>query len=107
MIWLISIRHEPVRTVGISPGRPQAADQAQLDSALQALAAIPEVVECVGTAGPIDLLIRAVARDPEHFYRVGQLILACPGIRRTATSIVLREFIHYRMAPLLSRGRYD
>jgi Lrp/AsnC ligand binding domain len=53
-------------------------DQGQLHNALQALAAIPEVAN-VGTAGPTDLLIQAVARDSEDFYRIGQLIPACPN----------------------------
>jgi DNA-binding Lrp family transcriptional regulator len=68
---------------------------------MTALRDIDEVVECVAVAGGIDLLIQVVARDSDDLYRLGQVILRCPGIRRTATSIVLNELIGYRMGQLL------
>jgi hypothetical protein len=42
-----------------------------------------------------------VAIDADDLYRVGQRILSCTGIRRTSTSITLKELIPYRAAQLL------
>jgi hypothetical protein len=35
---------------------------------------------------------------------VSQLILRCQGIRRTATSLILRDLIPFRTTPLLAEG---
>ncbi|WP_307479962.1 Lrp/AsnC family transcriptional regulator [Microbacterium trichothecenolyticum] len=75
--------------------------QSEFDNAMRALRHIPEVIECVAVAGTDDLVLQVVARDADDLYRIGQLVLRCPGIRRTATSLVLQELIPYRMAQLL------
>jgi len=67
-----------------------------------ALLDIASIIECVATSGENDLLCQVVARDTDDLYEVGQRILRCPGVRRTATSIVLKELIEYRMTPLLA-----
>lgn len=77
-------------------------DQERFDEAMLALRKIPTIVECVATSGQNDLLCQVVARDTDDLYDVGQSILRCPGIRRTATSIVLQELIAYRTTPLLT-----
>jgi len=77
-------------------------DQHCFDDAMVALREIPEIIECVAMSGVNDLLIQVVARDADHLYEVGQQILRCPGIRRTATSLVLKELIEHRMAQLLA-----
>lgn len=76
-------------------------DQHRFDDAMVALREIPEIIECAAMSGVDDLLIQIVARDADHIYEVGQQILRCPGIRRTATSLVLRELIEHRVAQLL------
>jgi DNA-binding Lrp family transcriptional regulator len=76
-------------------------DQDRFDEAMLALREIPTIIECVATSGENDLLCQVVARDTNDLYEVGQRILRCPGIRRTATSIVLKELIAYRTTPLL------
>lgn len=76
-------------------------DQDRFDEAMVALQEIPTIIECVATSGQNDLLCQVVARDTDDLYAVGQRILRCPGIRRTATSIVLKELIAYRTTPLL------
>lgn len=76
-------------------------DQDRFDEAMLALREIPTIIECVATSGENDLLCQVVARDTSDLYEVGQRILRCPGIRRTATSIVLKELIAYRTTPLL------
>ena len=76
-------------------------DQDQFEVAMLSLRSIPEVLECVATSGVNDLSCQVAVRDSDHLYEVGQRILSTPGIRRTATSIVLRELIEYRTAQLL------
>lgn len=76
-------------------------DQAHLEEAIVALSLIPEVLECVAPAGDTDLLIRAVAKDPDDLYRVSEEIRLCPGITRTSTSMILRDVIPYRTTALL------
>jgi DNA-binding Lrp family transcriptional regulator len=76
-------------------------DQDQFEKAMAALREIPEVMECVATAGQTDLFLQVVARDTDDLYRIGQRILRCPGIRRTAASIVIQELIPYRTSQLL------
>ena len=76
-------------------------DQDQFDAAMLGLREIPEVLECLATSGVNDLYCQVAARDSDHLYQVGQRILRTPGVRRTATSIVLRELIEYRTSQLL------
>ncbi|WP_411731815.1 Lrp/AsnC family transcriptional regulator [Paeniglutamicibacter sp.] len=78
-------------------------DQSHLEEAIAALSLIPEVLECVAPAGDTDLLIRAVAKDPDDLYRVSEEIRLCPGITRTSTSMILRDVIPYRTTALLNR----
>lgn len=77
-------------------------DQSQLDEAIEALRNIPEVLECHAPAGDTDLLCRVVATSPDDLYRVSEEIRLCPGIRRTSTSMYLREVIPYRTTGLLA-----
>ncbi|HIX00557.1 MAG TPA: Lrp/AsnC family transcriptional regulator [Candidatus Nesterenkonia stercoripullorum] len=90
-------------------GRPVGAsvqvelDQHQISEAIQALADIPEVLECFAPAGSTDLLLRVVAKDPEDLYRVSEVIRLCPGISRTSTALFLREVIPYRVTGLLQQ----
>ncbi|MFT4122514.1 MAG: Lrp/AsnC family transcriptional regulator [Microbacteriaceae bacterium] len=76
-------------------------DQNEFGETIQALAAIPEVVECSGVSGRDDMHCQVVARDPEHLYLVTRRIMRCRGVQRTSTSIVLTEFIAYRTTQLL------
>ncbi|QSE95470.1 Lrp/AsnC family transcriptional regulator [Rhodococcus pseudokoreensis] len=80
-------------------------DQRRLEQAIAELHLIPEVVEAVGMSGDADLLIKVVACDTDDLYRVAGAILAVPGVERTAISVIMREAIPYRMAPLLERLR--
>lgn len=79
-------------------------DQHHIDDAIDALARIPEVLECFAPAGETDLLCRVVARDPDDLYRVSEEIRLCPGIVRTRTSVYLRRVIPYRIRPMLAQG---
>lgn len=70
---------------------------------MQALAEIPEIVEIFATTGDADLRLTIAATSPEDLYRINQLVLDIPGIVRTSTAVVLREFQGYRTRPLLER----
>ena len=77
-------------------------DQSRLSTVVGTLDAMPEVLEVVATSGDQDILVRVVAADTGHLYRLGQDILACPGVRRTRTTLVLRDLVPYRMRPLVA-----
>lgn len=70
---------------------------------MKTLAEIPEVLEIFATTGDADLRLTVTARSTDDLYRVNRLILDIPGIVRTSTSVVLREFLAYRTKPLLER----
>lgn len=73
-------------------------DQVAVDSET-----IPEVVEADGISGPVDMVVRVVARDADDLYRVAGRVLAIEGVERSETSLVMREMIKYRVSPLLER----
>jgi DNA-binding Lrp family transcriptional regulator len=77
--------------------------QRKLGAIAVELAAIPEVLEVLGLSGAVDLLVRAVARDGDDLYRIAGRILDIDGVEKTATSLVMRELVEFRLAPLLSR----
>ncbi|TDD90803.1 Lrp/AsnC family transcriptional regulator [Actinomadura rubrisoli] len=75
--------------------------QGRLREAAAALAAIPRVLEVLGITGQGDLLVRAVAPNGKQLHEVIDSILACPGVRRSTTSIVLTHQVPFRIDPLL------
>ena len=75
--------------------------QRRLADVAQALADIPEVTEVVGLSGGADLLIQVVARDGDDLYRITGRILDIKGVKRTSTSLVMRELLDYRVNQLL------
>lgn len=68
-----------------------------------ALAEVPEVLEVLGLSGGADLLVQVVARDADDLYRVAGQILSIHGVRRTSTSLVMRELIDHRLTQLIDR----
>ncbi|MHA3020633.1 Lrp/AsnC family transcriptional regulator [Mycobacterium sp. BMJ-28] len=65
------------------------------------LAEIDEVTEVLGLSGGADLLIQVVARDADDLYRIAGQILGIRGVRRTNTSLVMRELVDHRLTQLL------
>ena len=102
------MRRNSVRLTPAALGYPMRAlvtaevDQDQFDEMMSDVAQIIEVVECFGLAGENDLMIQIVARDPDHVYDITRRIKQCRGIKRTATSIVLRELLTQRFDHLLA-----
>ncbi|MEU0566296.1 Lrp/AsnC family transcriptional regulator [Nonomuraea sp. NPDC005983] len=76
--------------------------QGRLDEAVQALRAVPQILEVYGTSGQHDLLCRVVARSTDHLQEVIARILASPAVQRTDTTIALSTQIPYRVEPLLT-----
>jgi DNA-binding Lrp family transcriptional regulator len=76
-------------------------DQSLLATVVETLEGMAEVLEVVATSGDQDILVRVVAIDTGHLYELGQSILACPGVRRTRTALVLRDLVPYRLRPLV------
>lgn len=76
-------------------------DQHQLDRVVDALAAIPEVIEVNGMTGLTDLSVRVVARDTDDLYRVTGAVLKIPGVERTNMALVMQQLVAHRMTPLL------
>ena len=101
------MRSNSIRVSAAALGLPMRAqvtaevDQDQFDEMMTDMTGIPEVIECVGLAGENDLMIQIVARDADHVYDITKRIKGCRGIKRTATSIVLRELLGYRFEHLL------
>lgn len=58
-----------------------------------ALAAVPEVVEVLDLAGPVDYQVRVRCPDQARLYDVVQLLRAVPGVTDTQTRPVLREVL--------------
>lgn len=77
--------------------------QGDLDDTVDALLAIPEVLELHATTGDGDLIARVVARDAEHLHHLTRRMLTSPSVMRTRTSLALRELIGHRVGPLLGR----
>ncbi|MBA2443793.1 MAG: Lrp/AsnC family transcriptional regulator [Nocardioidaceae bacterium] len=66
------------------------------------LALIPEVLEAHTVTGPGDLWCRVVARSNADLQRVLDLVVAHPGIERSATMISLARQIEHRVLPLVT-----
>lgn len=77
--------------------------QRRLSEVSAALGEVPEVIEVHGLSGAADLLIQVVARDADDLYRTAGRILGIKGVRRTRTSLVMRELVDYRLVQLIHR----
>lgn len=76
--------------------------QRKLASVAAHLSQVPEVVQVHGLSGAADLLVYVVARDADDLYRIAGRVLAIDGVRRTTTSLVMGEFVEFRLAHLVS-----
>ena len=56
---------------------------------LQALRAMPEIIQCEVLSGEFDVLVRVSAASVERVHRVWNDIAALPGVENTVTSFVL------------------
>ncbi len=65
--------------------------ETDLDSAVEHIKSIPEIVECHFTTGPYDLLIKVYARNNTHLHDVVQRQLKGIGLMRSESIISYRE----------------
>lgn len=75
--------------------------QSSGEAAAAGLIALPEVVEIHSTTGDADMLVKVVARDTAHLYRVTNAMLIIPGVTRSSTAISLAEVLPNRLRSLL------
>ncbi|MGP3936981.1 Lrp/AsnC family transcriptional regulator [Nonomuraea sp. KM88] len=76
--------------------------QGRLEEAVEALRAVPHILEVHGTSGQHDLLCRVVARTTEHLQEIIAHILTSPAVQRTDSTIALSTQIPHRIEPLLA-----
>jgi DNA-binding Lrp family transcriptional regulator len=75
--------------------------QGRLAEAVQAMEAMPEVLEADAVSGPQDLICRVVARDTEHLQQLVNELLRTPAIRRCTSYIALSRQVPPRTLPLV------
>jgi DNA-binding Lrp family transcriptional regulator len=80
--------------------------QGYLDSVVEDLTAIPEVIEAHTVTGDGDLLCRVVARDTTELEHVIQRLIAVPGVVRTRSQMALTQRIPHRTLPLVRASRW-
>ena len=76
-----------------------AISQGSNDGAIEQLARIPQIVEMHATTGDADLIVKVVARDPQHLHETTRRMLEIEGVQRTNTALSLVEAM-----PLRARG---
>ena len=77
--------------------------QGALETVVEHLSTIPEVLEIHTTTGPGDLLCRVVAPTNAELQPLISRMLASGGVERTTTHIALTEQLRYRVLPLVDR----
>ena len=77
--------------------------QGALESVVEHLATIPEVLEIHAMTGPGDLLCRVVAPTNADLQPLIGRMLASGGVQRTTTQIALTQQLPYRVLPLVDR----
>jgi len=75
--------------------------QGRLADAVEAMQAMPELLEADAISGPQDVICRIVARDTEHLQELVNELLRTPAIRRCTSYIVLSRQVPPRTGPLV------
>lgn len=81
--------------------------QGALESVVEHLRTIPEVLEVHTTTGPGDLLCRVVAPTNTDLQPLIGRMLASGGVVRTTTHIALTEQLPYRVLPLVDQVDHE
>lgn len=81
--------------------------EGQIDSVIEPLKKINEVIEVHSVAAQGDMLCLVAARSNEHLMDVLEKILSVPDIARTSTAIVLKSQIENRYHQLLSAAEEE
>jgi DNA-binding Lrp family transcriptional regulator len=80
--------------------------QGYLDSVIEDLTAIPEVVEAYTVTGDGDVVCHVVAHDTNELELVIQRLIAVPGVVRTRSQVALNQRIPHRTLPLVRTDRW-
>ncbi len=88
-----SIGYETCAYVGI-----YLRDPAQVNSVIEALQKIPEIVECHFTTGQYDIFIKLFARNNDHLLDILQNQIQALGLARTETLISFKQVFRRPMA---------
>jgi DNA-binding Lrp family transcriptional regulator len=75
--------------------------QGRLAEAVEAMEAMPEVLEADAISGPQDVFCRVVARDTEHLQLLVNELLRTPAIRRCTSYVALSRQVPPRTGPLV------
>lgn len=76
--------------------------EGQIDSVVEPLEQIDEVIEVHSVAAQGDMLCLVVARSNQHLMDVLEKILSVPDVARTSTAIVLKSQVENRRHQLLA-----
>ncbi|QHC61239.1 Lrp/AsnC ligand binding domain-containing protein [Rathayibacter sp. VKM Ac-2760] len=78
-----------------------AVSQASDATAIAQLSEIPQIVEMNATTGDADLIVKVVARDPQHLHSITRAMLSVEGVVRTNTALSLVEIMPFQVRGLL------
>ena len=78
--------------------------QGSHDETVDALTAIPQILEIHTVTGSGDLLCRIVARSNDHLHEVLQQVAAVPTVRRSQTQLALSTSLQRSIADVLIGG---
>jgi len=75
--------------------------RADFDAFAEAVARVPEILECHMVAGGFDYLVKARVKDMAAYRAfLGDVVVALPGVRETRTYAVLEEVKHTSALPM-------
>ncbi len=69
-----------------------------------AVAHVPEVMECYLMSGDVDYIIRVVVKDAPDYERVHHILTSLPGVDRVHSSFALRTILRRSRLPI-SKGQ--
>ncbi len=75
--------------------------QSRLQTIVDALTAIPEVLEIHATTGREDLLVRVATASQADLQELVERIVSLPGVTHSSTTLALTTPLPYRIDPLL------
>ncbi|NLU83383.1 Lrp/AsnC family transcriptional regulator [Rhodococcus sp. HNM0569] len=82
-------------------------DQGRLQDVVDALTAIPEVLEIHATTGREDLLVRVATTGHPELQALIQRVVAVPGVTHSDTTLSLTNPLPFRVQPLLAHVTRD
>ncbi len=66
----------------------------------EAIATVPEVMECYLMSGDVDYLMRVAVKDTDDYLRLHNKLTGLPGVLRVQSSFALRTVVSRTSLPL-------